>query len=98
MRRLIPRILPGLSTVDSGSTHIALPPDRSPDRRARVQAQESAEDGQMVVALVDGESATVKKLFWHSSSNRGTSTPNSTPPSRTCTHVTLCAIVGRHTY
>ena len=28
-----------------------------------VQAQEHAEDGQMVVALVDGESATVKKLY-----------------------------------
>ena len=28
-----------------------------------VQAQESAEDGQMVVALVDGNSATVKKLY-----------------------------------
>jgi repressor LexA len=28
-----------------------------------VQAQESAEDGQMVVALVGGESATVKKLY-----------------------------------
>ena len=28
-----------------------------------VQAQESAEDGQMVVALVSGESATVKKLY-----------------------------------
>jgi repressor LexA len=28
-----------------------------------VQAQENAEDGQMVVALVDGESATVKKLY-----------------------------------
>ncbi len=28
-----------------------------------VQAQESAEDGQMVVALVAGESATVKKLY-----------------------------------
>ena len=28
-----------------------------------VQAQESAEDGQMVVALVDGDSATVKKLY-----------------------------------
>ena len=28
-----------------------------------VQAQQSAEDGQMVVALVDGESATVKKLY-----------------------------------
>jgi repressor LexA len=28
-----------------------------------VQAQESAEDGQMVVALVQGEAATVKKLY-----------------------------------
>jgi repressor LexA len=28
-----------------------------------VQAQQSAEDGQMVVALVSGESATVKKLY-----------------------------------
>lgn len=28
-----------------------------------VQAQETAEDGQMVVALVDGDSATVKKLY-----------------------------------
>ena len=28
-----------------------------------VQAQESAEDGQMVVALVGGDSATVKKLY-----------------------------------
>ena len=28
-----------------------------------VQAQENAEDGQMVVALVSGESATVKKLY-----------------------------------
>jgi repressor LexA len=28
-----------------------------------VQAQENAEDGQMVVALVEGESATVKKLY-----------------------------------
>jgi len=28
-----------------------------------VQAQESAEDGQMVVALVSGEAATVKKLY-----------------------------------
>jgi repressor LexA len=28
-----------------------------------VQAQDSAEDGQMVVALVSGESATVKKLY-----------------------------------
>ena len=28
-----------------------------------VQAQENAEDGQMVVALVGGESATVKKLY-----------------------------------
>ena len=28
-----------------------------------VQAQESAEDGQMVVALVDGDAATVKKLY-----------------------------------
>jgi repressor LexA len=28
-----------------------------------VQAQETAEDGQMVVALVDGNSATVKKLY-----------------------------------
>ena len=28
-----------------------------------VQAQENAEDGQMVVALVDGDSATVKKLY-----------------------------------
>jgi repressor LexA len=28
-----------------------------------VQAQDSAEDGQMVVALVEGESATVKKLY-----------------------------------
>lgn len=28
-----------------------------------VQAQETAEDGQMVVALVGGESATVKKLY-----------------------------------
>jgi len=28
-----------------------------------VQAQESAEDGQMVVDLVDGEAATVKKLY-----------------------------------
>jgi repressor LexA len=28
-----------------------------------VQAQDNAEDGQMVVALVDGESATVKKLY-----------------------------------
>ncbi|HUF77040.1 MAG TPA: transcriptional repressor LexA [Longimicrobiales bacterium] len=28
-----------------------------------VQAQETAEDGQMVVALVSGESATVKKLY-----------------------------------
>jgi repressor LexA len=28
-----------------------------------VQAQDSAEDGQMVVALVGGESATVKKLY-----------------------------------
>ena len=28
-----------------------------------VQAQEHAEDGQMVVALVNGESATVKKLY-----------------------------------
>lgn len=28
-----------------------------------VQAQQSAEDGQMVVALVGGESATVKKLY-----------------------------------
>lgn len=28
-----------------------------------VQSQETAEDGQMVVALVDGEAATVKKLY-----------------------------------
>lgn len=28
-----------------------------------VQSQENAEDGQMVVALVGGESATVKKLY-----------------------------------
>ena len=28
-----------------------------------VQAQDSAEDGQMVVALVAGDSATVKKLY-----------------------------------
>jgi repressor LexA len=28
-----------------------------------VQAQDTAEDGQMVVALVEGESATVKKLY-----------------------------------
>jgi repressor LexA len=28
-----------------------------------VQAQDSAEDGQMVVALVEGEAATVKKLY-----------------------------------
>ena len=28
-----------------------------------VQAQESAEDGQVVVALVSGEAATVKKIY-----------------------------------
>jgi repressor LexA len=43
-----------------------------------VQAQESAEDGQMVVALVGGDSATVKKLYRESGNRIRLQPANST--------------------